>query len=157
LTMPLVNYPKITKSVRQPRQFGFNFTVYASMMTSEASISHHLDLYRHWLGKTNGRVMPAHRDIDPLDIPKVLRHMALVHKPHAQYRFRLVGTKITEMIGRDLTGAPVDSHSGNAGPPLEGLAERVFTTARPVFVAGFFKTRVDAIQNVSALFLPLSD
>jgi hypothetical protein len=126
-------------------------------MTSEVPISNHLDLYRHWLGKTNGRVMPAHRDIDPVDIPKVLPRMALVHKPDGQYRFRLVGTNITEMIGRDLTGAPVDSHAGNAGAPLEGLAERVFTTARPVFVTGFFKTRLDAIQNVSALFLPLSD
>jgi hypothetical protein len=101
--------------------------------------------------------MPAHRDIDPVDIPRVLPHMALVHKPDGQFRFRLAGTNIMQMIGRDLTGAPIDSHAGNAGAPLEGLAERVFATARPVFVTGFFKTRLDAIQNVSALFLPLSD
>jgi len=83
--------------------------------------------------------------------------MALVHKPDGQFRFRLVGTDITQMIGRDLTGAPVDSHAGNGGAPLEGVAERVFTTARPIFVTGFFKTALDAVQNVSALFLPLSD
>jgi hypothetical protein len=127
------------------------------MMTSEVPISHHLDLYHHWLGKTNGRVMPAHGDIDPVDIPKVLPHIALVHKPDGQYRFRLVGTNIAETIGQDLTGAPIDSHSGDAGAPLEGIAERVFTTARPVFVTGFFKTGLGAVQNVSALFLPLSD
>jgi hypothetical protein len=101
--------------------------------------------------------MPAHRDIDPVDIPRVLPHMALVHRPDGQFRFRLVGTEIAQMIGRDLTGAPVDSHAGDAGAPLEGLAERVFTAARPLFVTGFFKTRLNAIQNVSALFLPLSD
>jgi hypothetical protein len=127
------------------------------MVTSEVPISHHLDLYRHWLDKTNGRVMPAHGDIDPVEIPKVLPHIALVDKRDGQFRFRLVGTDITEMIGRDLTGAPIDSHAGNAGAPLERIAERVFTTARPVFVTGFFKTGLGAVQNVSALFLPLSD
>jgi hypothetical protein len=143
--------------VRQKPRFGLNFTVYASLMTSKVPISPHLDLYRHWLGKSCGRVMPARRDIDPLDIPKVLPHIALVHKLDGQFRFRLVGTDITKMIRRDLTGALCDSHAGNAGAPLEGLAERVFATARPVFVIGFFKTGLRAIQNVSALFLPLSD
>jgi hypothetical protein len=143
--------------LRRKLQVGLNFTIYASMITSKVPISHHLDLYRHWLGKASGRGMPAHRDIDPLDIPKVLPHIALVDKRDGQFRFRLVGTNITEMIGRDLTGAPVDSHAGNAGAPLEGLAQRVFTMGRPIFVTGFFKTRLEAIQNVSALFLPLSD
>jgi hypothetical protein len=150
--MALANYAKTTRSVRKKLQFRLNFTAYVSMMTSEVPISYHLDLYRHWLGKTNGRVMPARGDIDPVEIPKVLPHMALVHKPDGQYRFRLVGTNISEMIGRDLTGAPVDSHAGNAGAPLEGFAERVFTTARPAFVTGFFNTDLDAIQSVSALF-----
>jgi hypothetical protein len=126
-------------------------------MTSEVPISRHLELYRHWFDKARGRVVPAHGDIDPVDIPKVLPHIALVHKPDGKYRFRLVGTEITQMIGRDLTGAPIDSHAGNAGAPLEGVAERVFTTARPVFVTGFFQSGLGAIQNVSALFLPLSD
>jgi hypothetical protein len=128
------------------------------MITSEeVPISHHRDLYRHWLGKANGRVMPAHRDIDPVDIPRVLPYMSLIHKPDGQYRFRLVGTNIAEMIGQDLTGALIDSHTGDAGAPLEGIAERVFTTARPVFATGFFKTGLGAIQSGSALFLPLSD
>jgi hypothetical protein len=155
--MVLANYARYTKSVRQKPRFGLNSTDCASMMTSEVPISHHLDLYRHWFDKASGRVMPAHGDIDPVDIPKVLPHIALVDEPDGKYRFRLVGTNIVEMIGRDLTGAPIDSHAGHAGAPLEGVAERVFTTARPVFVTGFFKTGLGAIQNVSALFLPLSD
>ena len=36
--------------------------------------------------------MPARRDIDSADIPALLPHVPLIHKPDGQFRFRLVGS-----------------------------------------------------------------
>ena len=65
---------------------------HTGVMTTEVPISHHLDLYRYWDGRRNGRRMPARRDIDPADIPGLLPHVSLIHKPDGQFRFRLVGS-----------------------------------------------------------------
>jgi hypothetical protein len=54
-------------------------------MTTEVPISPHLDLYRYWDGRRNGRLMPARRDIDPVDFPALLRHVSLIHNLMANF------------------------------------------------------------------------
>ena len=104
--------------------------------------------------------MPARRDIDPADIPALLRHVSLIHKLDGQFHFRLVGSAAGEHCGRDLTGDVVGSHAGNAPETVaaaQAVCERVFATARPVFATGLYETRPGTIHNHSVLFLPLSD
>ena len=104
--------------------------------------------------------MPARRDIDPADIPALLRHVSLIHKLDGQFHFRLVGSAAGEHFGRDLTGDVVGSHAGNAPETvaaLQAICERVFATARPVFATGLYETKPGTIHNHSVLFLPLSD
>jgi hypothetical protein len=61
-----------------------------------------LEFYEYWLGKGAGKGMPARADIDPLDIPALLANVFLIDvvpgKPR-RFRFRLVGTRITELEG----------------------------------------------------------
>src|ERR1700741_3932332 len=104
-------------------------------MTIEVPISPHLDLYRYWDGRRNERLMPARKDIDPADIPALLPHVSLIHKPDGQFRFRLVGSAAVEQFGRDLTGDVVGSHGDNARETVaavQAVCERVFASARPV-------------------------
>jgi hypothetical protein len=61
-----------------------------------------LEFYDYWLGKGAGKAMPARADIDPLDIPALLANVFLIDvvpgNPR-RFRFRLVGTCITELEG----------------------------------------------------------
>lgn len=66
----------------------------------------------YWTGKRGQRQFPARKDVDPLDIPKVLPVLTLVDVVRGdplRFRYRLIGTKITEMARRDATGRWLDS------------------------------------------------
>lgn len=52
--------------------------------------------------------MPARSDIDPLEIPWMLGDVSLVDVDRSaadwRYRFRLVGSRVVERLGYDMTG-----------------------------------------------------
>lgn len=61
-------------------------------------------LYTYWDKKRGKNICPSRGDIDPIDIPSLLPHIFMidVHYP-LEFKFRLVGTNIVEMLGMDLT------------------------------------------------------
>jgi len=64
----------------------------------------------YWLGRRGRRRMPARKDIDPLDIPKLLPKLVLtdvLHEP-LRLRYRLIGTFVTDLAGRNATGRWLD-------------------------------------------------
>ena len=122
-------------------------------------ISHHIDLYRYWLAKRADRRMPARRDLDPCDIPRLLPYVMIVEKADDRFRWRLVGTAVAQEAGRDLTGNIVGFYDSTpeAAAAARAIYERAFTTAHPIFATGEFKVKSGAIMNMSLLVLPLSD
>ena len=68
-----------------------------------------LDLVRHWDSKRAGRPLPLRADIDPLDLRTHLGSLNLIEclPGYEDFRYRLIGTKITEAYGRDSTGRTV--------------------------------------------------
>ncbi|MBT5498221.1 MAG: PAS domain-containing protein, partial [Alphaproteobacteria bacterium] len=54
-----------------------------------------------WDRKRANRLMPARADLDPVEMPKLLPHMALIEvRPYGQrLRVRLVGTNIVNIYG----------------------------------------------------------
>jgi hypothetical protein len=132
---------------------------YPKVRWCRSSISHHLDLYRYWITKRAGRSMPARRDLNPADIPNLLPSLIIVDKVDDQFRYRLVGTAAAREIGRDPTGSILASYASTpeSGAAARAIHERVFTTARSVFVSGEFKVTSGAIVNMSLLTVPLSD
>jgi hypothetical protein len=79
-------------------------------MSLRAPISHHLDLYRHWLAKRGSRSMPARSDLNPGDICPLLPYLTIVDKVDGQFRWRLVGTAAVQEFGHDPTGGFVGSY-----------------------------------------------
>lgn len=79
------------------------------------------EFYEYWLGKAAGRPLPARADIDPLEIPQLLADiflMDVVPGPPRRFRFRLVGTHITELEG-EMTGKFLDEFvPGSPGTPM---------------------------------------
>lgn len=65
-----------------------------------------LELHRYWDSKRNGRRFPSRRDIDPAEIPRYLGNVFLIDVSHEplRLRYRLLGTRITDVMRRDSTG-----------------------------------------------------
>ena len=63
-------------------------------------------LYTHWDEMRRGKAMPARSDFDPLALPQLLGNLILVDVQHEplRFRYRLIGSRLTERIGRDMTG-----------------------------------------------------
>jgi hypothetical protein len=72
---------------------------------------HHADpilgeLLARWARKRGGWTLPARRDVDPTELPKLLPHMRLidVDEGGARFRCRLRGTEPATAVGHDDTG-----------------------------------------------------
>jgi hypothetical protein len=129
-------------------------------MTPEVPISHHLDLFSYWLSKRNGRTIPAYGDMDPVELGQLLPFLFIVDKPAAEFRYRLIGTRVVQDLGRDLTGKPLSDYAVNSPemiPAVQALGECVFANAQPAFARCHRATGQGTIYNSSALVLPLSD
>jgi hypothetical protein len=65
--------------------------------------------HRYWREKAAGRPMPRRRDIDPIDIPRLLPDVMLVDVVEdGRYRYRLIGTGNTQAHGINATGRYLD-------------------------------------------------
>jgi hypothetical protein len=131
------------------------------VMTPEVPISRHLDLYSYWLSKRNGAIAPARRDMDPVELGKLLPFLAIVDKAAGEFRIRLMGTGSVQEIGRDLTGKPLIAYTGNSPETITDVQavvnERVFANSQPVLAIYHHATGHGTIHNTSSLLLPLSD
>ncbi len=66
--------------------------------------------YEYWLAKCRGPQLPSRPDLDPTELGPLLPYVFLVDVTRAPlaFRFRLVGSKITEWAGKEYTGLAVD-------------------------------------------------
>ncbi|MFT3811131.1 MAG: PAS domain-containing protein [Micropepsaceae bacterium] len=64
-----------------------------------------------WRARADGRRFPAAGTIGPVELKAVLPdvHIYTVAPDAPRYRIRLIGTRMTEHMGRNLTGLPVDN------------------------------------------------
>ncbi|MBI3708459.1 MAG: PAS domain-containing protein [Proteobacteria bacterium] len=67
-------------------------------------------LYEYWDARRAGRACPARQEIDPLDLKYAIGHLMLIDvlRDPLQFRYRLIGTHVTQRMGCDLTGKTVD-------------------------------------------------
>lgn len=63
-------------------------------------------LYRHWDEVRGAKAMPSRAEVDPLAMPQLLGNLLLIDVLHdpLRFRYRLIGTRLTERIKRDMTG-----------------------------------------------------
>lgn len=112
----------------------------------------------YWCAKRNGRRMPARRDIDPLELRRLLPNIYLLDVAGpSRYRYRLIGTTITGRLRSDATGRFVDeSLFGEKTPLIVELYDYVVDNRAPVINRGCsFWSEVDWLSYTSAV-LPLS-
>ncbi len=120
-------------------------------------------LRSYWENKRGVRSMPARADIDPLEMKEHLGWIILadVLPGFADFRYRLIGTRVTQYFGRDSTGKTVIETYSPYGPAALRMALAVYRkVARDKVVLRTFGTAgwlgKDFIE-FDQIFLPLSD
>ena len=127
-------------------------------MDLDAPASYHLDLYRYWETKRgSARKAPTRRDLDPLEIVKLLPNVALVEPEPDGYRWRLMGTAIATDFGRDLTGKRFGEYvdSSEFVKNMTKGFDVALELATPIFDESLFETDFGSVHAVSRLILPL--
>lgn len=62
--------------------------------------------YEYWDSKRGEKLAVAYKDINPVEIPDLLGHLNIYEVSPAprDFRVRLNGTRVSEMLGQDVTG-----------------------------------------------------
>lgn len=127
-----------------------------------------LALYRYWEGVRGDRTAPARADVDPVHIPRALLPDLLlteVVRTHGRrrYRFRLVGSRVSELAGRDLSRQFLDEALPGAfgyRDYIIGLYDAIDDTGQPVYSRSSyitFDTSQEPERETHRLMLPLVD
>ncbi len=117
------------------------------------------ELYAYWRLKAANRKLPARADIDPCEIPTLLPYLCLIDvvgNP-AAFRYRLIGTKVVDLRGNDITGRWVDDdlYPKNLHDVVTMMSSAVETRA-PVVGHNRFWVPGKTWSKVEWLNLPLS-
>lgn len=118
------------------------------------------EIHAYWLAKRGQRRMPSRQDIDPTEIPRLLRSVMLIDVCHdpLRFRYRLIGTKVVDATGENRTGKCFDSVEFFAANPVvrEQYAATV-VSGEPVHSLEPFRRLDTGFEyEVERLLLPLS-
>lgn len=113
-------------------------------------------LHGLWLEKRRGRLIPARRDFDPVEMPDCLGAVFLVEAVPAldDFRYTLIGSTIVQEVGIDNTGRLVGEVFGEAGL---ALYRKVRDDRRPLRVHGAVHWRQKDFKGYEAVLMPLAD
>jgi len=119
-------------------------------------------LYDYWLARRSDRGFMRRADFDPLDLPRLLKHLILSDVGVAEgrplaIRYRVVGTEIVTAHGSDYTGKTVEElTSGATLDYTRALYAIVIARAVPVYSEGRFRWAQKEHRWTKRLHLPLS-
>lgn len=128
-----------------------------------AALPPKLALLDTWWRKTleakNG-ALPARADVDPATLKNLLAHIALVDvlRDPLDWRYRLVGTQLVEVMGGERTGKRMRELL--SPPAIEGsvmLMTRLLETRAPLAFTGSLYWLEKDYVGFTALVLPLSN
>ena len=123
------------------------------------------EIYRYWRAIHPGDALPGRQHLDPVDLRRFLPRLWLldVQQEPFRLRYRLVGTRICEMAGRELTGQWLDE-AHPAAAPDPGIFDRfrqVVATGTPSRRRGkpmlFLRHKADFTEIENAVFPFASD
>lgn len=117
-------------------------------------------LYEYWDAKRETRPMPARRDLDPVDFPRLLPNISLVDVGSDPLRltYRLVGTNEVNKLGYDPTGQEVGEHFfGSSSHDVVDTFRQVIDGQIAVYRNDPVEDPTDWHVQSERLYLPLSD
>jgi hypothetical protein len=118
------------------------------------------EIHDYWLAKRGQRRMPSRADIEPTEIPRLLRNVMLIDVLHdpVRFRYRLIGTNVVDATGENRTGkcfGRVEFFAAN--PIVMKQYGAVVATGDPVHsLEPFYRLDNGREYEVERLLLPLS-
>lgn len=100
------------------------------------------ELWRYWRALHKDGRPPSRRDIDPLSIPHLLPHVMLIDvlEGGRDFRYRLIGTHIVKIHGKDNTGR---------------LVSEAFATGESAYVIRLYRRTVESAGAIGYRGEPL--
>ena len=117
------------------------------------------EAFAYWRAKARDEALPARADLQPAEIVGLLPYLFLVdvEAETGRFRYRLVGTRITEWSGGDATAWYMDDdRCGPGGAVLQALHAEVAATGRPVLTTGEEALFRGSLLLFDRLLLPLA-
>jgi len=123
-------------------------------------------LYRHWLGKRRGRLMPSRGDIDPLEIPGDIWPYTMLldvvwEAGAPRFRYRRVGDVFWRSTGREPTGLFINDvlpETAGYRRYVVGIYEEMAWRRRGMFTENSFTLAGRSTRmSVKRISLPLSN
>jgi len=116
-------------------------------------------LYDYWISKYISGVLPRRADIEPLEIPHLLKYVGLIDVlPNDDFKYRLVGTHMVNLFEKDFTGTLASqSKQGKYGLILCDMYKQVRDCKRPLFSKSRFIYEREQPIEMRRLILPLSE
>ncbi len=112
----------------------------------------------YWRSKCDGDEIPRREDIEPHEIPAVLPDLYLMNVGEGGLRFqyRLVGTRLEEFLGANLTGLWLEEvRPASILDSVLPLYRKTVSERRPVFSEGTFRNEGEAYLHACRLYAPL--
>jgi hypothetical protein len=121
-------------------------------------------LLTYWRSKCGGRAMPRRSDFDVLDIPPRIWPMLLlieVNYNPRRLRYRVMGSAVAAMIGKDWTGRYVDEIALQTSAVTELTEETLESGAPTMHVYTYFRDdpEIDQVRRMDfeRLLFPFSE
>jgi len=116
------------------------------------------ELYEYWSERRGGRAAPERADIEPGPIRHVLGDtFILSFNPAVGHPFRLAGTRLCALVGRELKGEPfVDLWAQSSRHALRELTDTVGTETAGVVAGVAGRSLNGSSVELELLLLPLS-
>lgn len=126
-----------------------------------------IDIYAYWKKQVGDQEMPHYADIDPIDIPALMPHVAIgdiIDREKMNIRVRLFGTALSYLSSTDRTGMILEeSHDGDTEPRDQQilmdrwrfLARKCCSKRAPVFTTRVHSDPDRQFLNIHTAAFPL--
>lgn len=125
----------------------------------EATAPVHAEALEYWTRIRGDRTMPARADLDPLDIPRMLPDVMLIDvlRDPLDFRYRLVGTGITDRVAAEYAGTRVSELPHQKAPSkVHSMFSAVVEERRPICALIPYEGAHKLTRATEVLVLPLS-
>lgn len=112
----------------------------------------------HWEDRKAGADLPHVDAIDPIDLQDHLGHLFMIRVDpgKSEYTYSLIGTTITEILGRDSTGMRVQDTFPD-GHPIVEMYDYVCRNRVPIRTHGQLNWVDKDYKRFESVMLPLTD
>jgi hypothetical protein len=117
-------------------------------------------LYEYWQSKRAGRVMPPRAELKIRELKAHLGWISLIDVLPDDFRYRLIGTRITAYFRTDTTGQTVTetfARVPKAGAMMLALLKAVASQGIAIRTYGNLSWMGNDLEDFESLFLPFSD